>query len=651
MVSRTNAVPRSPSLVALAVAALLIGPSAWGQRAAEDAFRCDDRLQAAVTLSLRDRPFAEVAQALGDATGVPMRAAGNVADDKACVFVGSMPAQELMGQIADHFGCRWRLQDRGYVLETTQAQQAIEVSRRARARERGLTALHAKMSALQRLSGLTAEQVEARCTEIASLLAAGGLTPEAASSLTEEQKLLGRLRATAGRIALAVLAGLTSHQSSQLRSGGAVVLDQLPPDLVSRVHDAVRVGRPVQAAGPADTPLTASASLRIETSAERGTGVRQVNGVRPRTMSLRVGLTARKGGRFAGGTEWYVSVDLADPAERRSPGTVGRSALDRDIDVRLAAPAGPARTSMGQPVAPSLGVILERVHAETGLNVIADSFMRARVGPSVLAGTPDARALLDRICHKLNYTWEQEADTIRVRSNQFCEDKLCEAPDRLLQPLRARASSGEQVTLDDYANLVCALTEPQTATLDDFWENAFGDIAVPRLMGAYRLLAVRNDLRLWTLLDARQREMALSPSGLPASRLNAAQTSAYLLAAANREPSTVGWAPSGYEPTRDDILAGAFTVRRSEQAIIMSPPDASGHSQVTAYTFTPGYPGPVQDAPGPRFLDTGVGLPEDSSRRPCNQYSFCYLPAAGDSPLRTSVFMIQRTRKAKGTEE
>ncbi len=652
MVRQADAVPRRLSLIALAVAAALAAPACWAQKHPDDAYRTDDRLQAAVTLSLRDRPFSEVTKALGDATGVTMRAGKSVADDKACVFVKDLAAQDLMAQIADHFGCRWRFGDGGYVLELTSAEANLEALAHARVRDRAIAALDAEIRAMQRLTGCTDEQLNARIQEIADQLAAPGLAPDAAAALRTERMMAARARDPSARAGAAIFSMLDSRQLAQLRSGAEVRVAALPPDLALGVAAAMNPHRPGAPAAAPEQPDAASARVSLASSDETGVGSGQADRLPARQIDLRVAYSAKWPHR-SGSNGWSIAAPLVDTAIKPNPSTSDDPRMTQQISIRLGRSAA-ARQLFGQPIAPSLGALLEQIHTETGINVLADSFVRARVAPAMLEGKTTALAALNAVCKKLNYTWEQDEKGVRVRSNRYYDDRPAEVPERALKPLRDKAAAGEALALDDYAALAAELTDIQIRSLDSYWENYLFGTDVPRPVGSYGLYNHRADLRFWKLLDPRQRALALSQDGLPASRLRGPQLAAFGAAIACPESGMFGMAPPPDNEAPRALASGIFMLKNSDGATFTSPPDASG-AYATTFAFNPPLRSDPQGKAAPRTDGLRVSGPDGTmlsvdalQRHPADQHAFLYFVAGSEEPVRSGILLLVRTGRTKG---
>src|SRR5207302_10706357 len=84
----------------------------------------------------------------------------------------------------------------------------------------------------------------------------------------------------------------------------------------------------------------------------------------------------------------------------------------------------------------TLGEVAEALHEAAGVDVLADSFVRARVAPEKLAGKRSLAAVLETVAKELRYTWRLEGNLLFLRSGMAHWDRVKEVPERVLGPWR-----------------------------------------------------------------------------------------------------------------------------------------------------------------------------------------------------------------------
>jgi hypothetical protein len=157
----------------------------------------------------------------------------------------------------------------------------------------------------------------------------------------------------------------------------------------------------------------------------------------------------------------------------------------------------------------TLSQIAEAFHAQ-GLDVAADSFIRARMEPSLLTGKRSIAEILTLLSDELDVTWRKEGRLLLLSSRSRVFDRDAEAPDRVIRPFRARMLTQPAPTLDDFAELAGRLTDSQCRGLTDCWGWYFEGANIPPLWAPGGIYESRYHLRLWGSLTPVQRREALS---------------------------------------------------------------------------------------------------------------------------------------------
>jgi hypothetical protein len=142
----------------------------------------DARLETAVTLRLRESPLAAVVAEIGRQAGVAMKAAPEVAEERAIVVATDQPAKEVMHHLASLFHYRWtrRGEPGRYAYELFQdlRSQQEEEALRQQQRRRALAALQAALRERWQLAQRPPEQLCQEAAVHAAAVAEFELLPE-----------------------------------------------------------------------------------------------------------------------------------------------------------------------------------------------------------------------------------------------------------------------------------------------------------------------------------------------------------------------------------------------------------------------------------------------------------------------------------------
>jgi hypothetical protein len=170
----------------------------------------------------------------------------------------------------------------------------------------------------------------------------------------------------------------------------------------------------------------------------------------------------------------------------------------------------------------TLGDALELLHEQTGLEFLADSFIRVRVGLPFGAGVHQRQPLgrlLPLLTRGMDYDWWKEGPLVRFRSRRYAFDRLEEPPQPVLEWFREITAPEGRPTLDDFAALATRLTDPQAEGLDSGWGWYFPPPHPLPPMGP-GLYPARHMLRWWATLTETQRKAVQSEGpGLPMATL------------------------------------------------------------------------------------------------------------------------------------
>jgi len=289
-------------------------------------------------------------------------------------------------------------------------------------------------------------------------------------------------------------------------------------------------------------------------------------------------------------------------------------------------PAALDRAGVLWPKWVTVGRLSTELHRTTGLEVVADGFVGARIDPALLRGPQPVLRILNTLARELDYDWTLDGKTLFLRNRQYYRDRTSRVPETVLRPWRDRVRQRGQVTLDDLADLAVRLTDRQLAELEDYWGWYLegSGIRTPGWLYAYR-----QHLRFWATLTPAQRTLARSEV-LPLDRLTPFQRQAWgtgLLSPPETNDASFGFIP---RLMPDEWSRCGFSLRSAalvQQLYLADREDGSaeGTTVTASPSVAPGAPSTVTDASGghshgPRVrLDTYVlryhmPTPEDCVR-------------------------------------
>lgn len=541
----------------------------------------DVRLAQPVTLAHQRQPFREVLADLQSQTQVKLTASRDVADDRVTVFLAACPAQEALTLLAQHFDFQWSRRRDGYELGQDLASQQREAGQRAGAQDAQLRALLQRMDQLTRLAEAPQEQLEAQQRLLESELARTDLDLDARRRLMEERQAITDLRRPGGQVCAAVWRSLTPADLQQLQAGGAIrratTSGTLPTAAKDRLHrdGAEHFNRAVaplagESRDPDETAEQAHVRIRLMDEMPRGTAVSRRGDRRLRLLFDTV--TTR--GAHAYPSQWSPIIDGRANAVTEVATKSSDPALMRPIEltrVRLKELAGartvttgPARFARTQVLVPLEGLV-KALHQLSGLEFVADSFIRARLDAAQIA-TPEGKPkpvvrVLDQVASALEYEWSKQGNVIRLRSRTYSFDRAEEVPARVLKPWLKEAARGALAPAEDLdaaARIATALNDRQCRGLRDFWEWYAEDLPSPDQGAAHFVYQHRYALRFWSSLHAAQRQSMLEGAPIPLRALSATQREAFVRTLATSGDDRVWWEMPERRsiPTPADLVLG-----------------------------------------------------------------------------------------------
>jgi hypothetical protein len=516
-----------PQLAGVSSSSLAAAKRAWQSEKAI----VDPRLVRKMTLGVKSLSFADLCKQWTSETGIEFSAARTVADDKVTLFCKAKPLRDIMRQITQVFGFLWRrIGDEGqyrYELYQDLRGQLVEEELRNRDRNEALMALDKEMEKYRKFMDLTPEQARAMAE-----------TADPADKHALEQ--LGG----AGWGAAHLYFGLSGDQMAALRGGGQVefstspdsgqaeipgsmrgsVLRSIPNAHVYQQSDGQRGlvmgGDPppgTTSVSPADIPdARATASLRLNSNElgqfelEGGSGFSLSDG----NGSNRNNMAAMMADTLATGVSPSVRTPENAKANKdlaRDPTLAGpvQSSLDPryQLEERRNRPGGPRVTSAD---------VLEALHKKTGLDIVADSFLRLYDPTETAITGKSLFDALNRSCDVMRIRWTKADGWLRLRSASYFNDRLKEVPNRLLARWQESRKANGLLTTEDLM---------QIATLSDAQLDA-GAVAeaIQAIYGLkeWSLAASRNVRTNWRFvasLAPALRNAAFSEKGITFSQL------------------------------------------------------------------------------------------------------------------------------------
>lgn len=615
------------------------------------AFQGDERLRARLPLAELDQPLGELLPRLGARLRVRLSAGREVADDKVTLFLGARSAGEALTLAARHLGFRWRRLGDGYELRQDQAGRQREQALLRNELQPIETQLNLAARWLLEPEGRKKERVE----EIDARLLGGSLSPaERARQAAEKQTVLDAwLGPATVDASLMLFRSLTPVQIDQLLAGSefrySTTDGTLPPLIASRVHDSTSVLESTYGPLPrlqADVTL----SLADIEDLDELPPSRRNRQLRLRTLFATVRGSREEPHYWGGG--WAPSI----PAIVEShPETQGDDPdLKRTVDLKLPGPERQPPTIYGGslicaaqlgsvwPRRATLAEVAQAIHQSSGLDVVADSFVFARIDPALLRGQRPLAEVLKTVADELDYTWEKRGRLLLLRDRRFYRDRPAEVPERILQPFRRRVLRAGEFSLDELAGLAAHLSDTQTRGMYRYWGwylEGTGILPTDFFFGH------RHHLRFWASLSPQQRGALRAGGTLPVAELLPAQRR--LWAEALNSPPETARTPSTAQriPTPEEVAQGNFRLKITEnQAALFVGPNPDGKRQPGSSIIVEGPP--TQDIR--RFLrsgNDGSQLELAAPPLPLAGYSFNYSVGGEGNPIRKTRILIAPLQK------
>jgi hypothetical protein len=512
----------------------------------------DQRLLTPVALAWADRPLGEVLPELGKTLGVALSADRSVADDQVTFLCKERPAKELLPLVAEHFGFHWRRQGEGYELW----QDLAGRQREAALRQAEVDGILAQINACFAEAGeLSKHPMSERATRFRELRAALEQTALAGEERERIRWQLLALAASADESYLPeadALRSLIPDQLRTLRTFGQVSLSSEDGTLSEAVTKQILQN--LRRTKPEAKFAAATVTFRItDRVGEPMPDPHFSNSVvvRPRLEYL---ASIRYGPAAGVATNGHDSALMTVLETFPTPSVTPPDDTELLQEVELI----PRSNRRFLPLAQ----VAQRLHEVTGMPILVDSFIRARVWDEALVGKKPLYQLLHSLEQNLDYRCQMKEGVLSLRSVRFFRDRPREVPSRLRAPWREQMEKQGSLTLDGAARMAATLSDEQLRALSSYWYWQFerdGDI--PRVGPPNDLVLRRSDLRLWDALNPAQRATA-QKKGVPIRTLNGIQQRLLLAAYSTRGRSHRQDLPATLPPP--ELLSGVFSVTHQQ---------------------------------------------------------------------------------------
>lgn len=620
------------------------------------AVNADRRLQTKISVTEKDRTLRELLPVLSRLAGVRLTAGNDVADDRASLFLKERPAGEVLTLLARHFDFRWYRKGEGYELVQDRAAKKREDA----LRKGELAPIEAQLNLATRLTAWKPEQLQDRIKELDAQLQAPGTAEVERARLTAEKQVVIDVLVSAPAVttSLTLFRGLSAEQIDEILAGGELRFSSangtLSAELAERIHETT--ASLAQIFG--DLPkLQADATIRL-TDGEEEEFVPPTR--RRRQLHLECKFTTLRGTRKEPrnwGSRWSPALPAPAAGQSSAGAAEGRDpALRTTVELELPGPerqpppivggslSAQAATGTVWGKRATVGDVAQALFRATGLEVVTDGFVGARIDPALLRGWRTVASVLDTLANEQDYSWSKRGKLVLLRDRRYYLDRPAEAPDRLVRPFRQRVLKAGRLGLDDLAGLTAALTDPQVHSLGDYWGWYLEDSGI---LPADWLFTHRQHLRFWAALSPAQRAEAAAGGGLPVARMTPGQQRLWLQGLSAPPESASTPAPEQPTPTAAEVGDGGFRLKTAEaQQLLYLHTSDDGKRRL----------GNTLSVEGPATLDVRKFMsfdPPSSAVEPAGPqhtldvYHFSYHLGGKTEPVRAVSVRIPRLMKVR----
>jgi hypothetical protein len=193
---------------------------------------------------------------------------------------------------------------------------------------------------------------------------------------------------------------------------------------------------------------------------------------------------------------------------------------------RTAAGAGPREG--GEVNAPRVTTadVLEALHHASGIPIVADAYTQLYPVAELSTQNMTLFDALDRLADAMHLRWSKDGNWLQFRSTSYFNDRLKEVPNRLLARWAASRRQHGALTVEDLIEIGQLSDAQLDATAMAEGANECWGLAEWELVS--RLPYLRPHLRYLAGFTPEQRRIAMSPEGLPFTRMTLAQQQQFL---------------------------------------------------------------------------------------------------------------------------
>ena len=500
---------------------------------AEQAKVVDTRLFRKVTLRLKAASLAEFCTEMKTQTGVELRPARGLDEEKVTALVKGQRARDVMRAVSRLFGYYWgrtgTADNFQYDLEQDLRSQLAEEELRNRDANAALLAMDTEMQKYRPYLSLPFDQLEKRFH----------------NSDGEEHKLLFMLVVGGGWAPAQLYARLSPVERAALAAGQELVYSVDAADPARRL--------------PAEWREALTRSTGFDLSDHEATDeppqVTQVRLQVDRSELGQVSLSRHFAIRYpksraSSSSERAIATGRSLSALKPDNATLNAALKEQPLFKRVVTvkpqvscprfrvPRPPDSLSDRRWTSHVTSAdVWEAVHDATGMNIVADAY--TRLHPQSRAVVQD-QPLFDVLCREgdlLDSRWKQDGEFLLCRSTSYFWDKLKEVPTRLLRHWSADRQANGGLPLADFLE-IGGLTDQQLGSrwVADAAAHCW-DLPEWDAIGGGSLdeRFTRTDARFVALLTPKQLEQAQTRDGLVPAELTPRQQRAFVEVVATRQ--------------------------------------------------------------------------------------------------------------------
>ncbi len=698
-----HAFPEMPvrQLPLLYLAALALPAAGFSAPAAETElpapFRSESSLAVRLDFNYRSRPIREILEDVARKTRAPLRATRDTGDERATVLARDARAGEVLATLARQLNFVWYRSNGSYELTHTVAAQRDEAAMRAQARQRRLFEIQRRMDAVVRLTAMNAAQLDDRERAANEAASGAAASPEQRAAAQDEISAIRDSRRPGALLAATIWRGLSPQQVAELDRQGQLGFTTergtLPAGLAAQVHQAAASSRQrsvsvSRTGGGPELPTTppergeptgASVTVRLSDQQAFRMGPPRSGERQLRLDFSYASIAGDENSRDVMSGVWSPSVGGSPAARPKVETPTDDPVLLKPVEIFAATAltgggtpppvAGVVVRTSGNPgnQRKSLAEVAEAIHKTTGLEVLADGYIRARLDPGPISGRLPLVKILDTIANEIEYAWQKTGNRILLRSKLFFEDRPESVPDRILTPWKAGFADKGAPGIDEMASLAAALNDDQARGMEEFWAYYMEGTRTPNVPTQGGVYTQRHDLRFWATLTIAQKRSVRAGEIIPVARMTGLQRTAF--AAAVSAPAG-GFLPDGGDsriPAPAEIATGGFSLSVGEmQMHSFSAPGGDGAVEGAVIALgqsrtssgprrqggPPGPPMPPQTGSGrtqirlPDGRDLDLSLGKGTT---LDSFSFSYHLSGNEAPARRAQINLPRADPPAGT--